>query len=128
MSGSMENYFCLAEQFTTQSEPSYCGPASLIMCLNALQIDPDKTWKGVWRWYSEEVLHCTNEVTMKAGMSLDQISQLARCNGLHTMTFRAPGPDTPLIEHINTVHDNPMHQHSKHVHSATDCCHDSQEH
>ena len=34
--GFMHNYFALAEQFTTQSEPAYCGPASLIMVLNAL--------------------------------------------------------------------------------------------
>ena len=35
-SGSMESYFKLAEQFTTQEEPAYCGPASLVMVLNAL--------------------------------------------------------------------------------------------
>jgi len=44
--GTMEDYFDLAEQFTTQSEPEYCGPASLIMVLNALNIDPSKPWKG----------------------------------------------------------------------------------
>ena len=38
--GNLENYFLLAEQFTTQQHPAYCGPASLIMCLNALQVDP----------------------------------------------------------------------------------------
>lgn len=40
ISGHMENYFQLAEQLTTQQELAYCGPASLIMCLNALQVDP----------------------------------------------------------------------------------------
>ena len=60
----MENYFKLAEQFTTQQEPAYCGPASLIMVLNSLKVDPNKTWKGIWRWYSEEVLHCSNEEVM----------------------------------------------------------------
>ena len=88
MDGTMENYFKLAEQFTTQADPAYCGPASLIMVLNSLQIDPNKTWKGIWRWYSEEILHCTTEEVMANGMSLEEISQLARCNGLHTMTFR----------------------------------------
>ena len=40
ISGYMENYFPLSEQLTTQSEPAYCGPASMIMVLNALYIDP----------------------------------------------------------------------------------------
>ena len=57
----MENYYKLAEQFMTQNDPAYCGPASLTMVLNALKVDPHRTWKGVWRWYSEEVLHCTSE-------------------------------------------------------------------
>ena len=36
----MDNYFKLSEQFVTQSETASCGPASLIMVLNALEIDP----------------------------------------------------------------------------------------
>ena len=28
------------------------------MSLNALQIDPDRLWKGPWRWFSEELLDC----------------------------------------------------------------------
>lgn len=58
--GGMENYYKLAEQFMTQNDPAYCGPATLTMVLNALKVDPNRTWKGVWRWYSEEVLHCTS--------------------------------------------------------------------
>jgi glutathione gamma-glutamylcysteinyltransferase len=58
--GYMNNYFRLAEQFTTQSLPNSCGPASLIMVLNALEIDPRKKWKGIWRWFMEEVIHCTS--------------------------------------------------------------------
>ena len=85
----MENYFPLSEQFITQSEPSYCGPASLIMILNAMQIDPKKHWKGIWRWFSEEVLKCTNKSKMEQGMTLEEVTLLARCNGVHTMTFRA---------------------------------------
>jgi len=75
--GTMEDYFDLAEQFTTQSEPEYCGPASLIMVLNALNIDPSKPWKGIWRWYTEEVLHCSTSELMKRGLSLEQITLLA---------------------------------------------------
>jgi hypothetical protein len=32
--GGMESYFPLAEQFVTQSEPSYCSISSLAMVLN----------------------------------------------------------------------------------------------
>ena len=71
MANTMENYFKLAEQFTTQQEPAYCGPASLIMVLNSLQIDPNKKWKGIWRWYSEEVLHCSSTEEMQKGLSLE---------------------------------------------------------
>ena len=87
--GYMENYFSLGEQFITQSEPSYCGPASLIMVLNALEIDPQKRWKGIWRWFNEEILHCTSRGKMELGMNLEEMTLLARCNGLHTQTFRA---------------------------------------
>ena len=80
----MENFFPLSEQFVTQSEPAYCGPASLTMVLNALKVDPQKTWKGIWRWFNEEVLHCSSSDKMKEGMNLEEMSLLARCNGLHT--------------------------------------------
>jgi len=33
-------------------------------------MDPNKKWKGIWRWYSEEVLHCSSKEIMKKGMSL----------------------------------------------------------
>jgi hypothetical protein len=28
------------------------------MVLNALAIDPQRIWKGPWRWFSEELLDC----------------------------------------------------------------------
>jgi hypothetical protein len=55
---TMESYFPLSEQFITQSEPSYCSLSSLAMVLNALNHDPKRTWKGVWRWVTEETLQC----------------------------------------------------------------------
>ena len=33
--------------------PYTCGQSTLIMILNALAIDPKKTWKLSWRWWSE---------------------------------------------------------------------------
>lgn len=56
--GGMAGYFPLAEQFHTQSEPSYCGLGSLVMALNALAIDPERQWKGAWRWFADDMLDC----------------------------------------------------------------------
>lgn len=93
----MANYFPLSEQFTTQQEPAYCGPASLIMVLNAMQKDPMKPWKGIWRWYDELMLNfcCIAKEDMEAGLSLEQMTILARCNNLHSQTFRATETSVP---------------------------------
>ncbi|PIM98833.1 Glutathione gamma-glutamylcysteinyltransferase [Handroanthus impetiginosus] len=44
--GNMEGFFKLISSFNTQSEPTFCGLASLTMVLNALAIDPCRIWKG----------------------------------------------------------------------------------
>uniref|UniRef100_A0A1I8JNM6 glutathione gamma-glutamylcysteinyltransferase n=1 Tax=Macrostomum lignano TaxID=282301 RepID=A0A1I8JNM6_9PLAT len=56
--GNMEGYFRLASQFVTQDHPAYCGLATLVMCLNSLEVDPGRVWKGPWRWFHEEMLDC----------------------------------------------------------------------
>ena len=58
LDGTMNGFFRLMEQFNTQDEPAFCGLASLSMVLNALAIDPRRPWKGVWRWFSEDLLDC----------------------------------------------------------------------
>lgn len=81
--GGMEGWFALAEQFHTQSDPAFCGLGSLVVALNALQIDPGRIWKGPWRWYSEELLDCClplDEVKSK-GVTMEELACLARCNG-----------------------------------------------
>ena len=94
------------------------------MVLNSLQIDPNKTWKGIWRWYSEEILHCTSMDIMKNGMSLEEITQLARCNGLNTMSFRPQvgnkdyGPYYQ-IRLTSTILD---HLHSEPLLTTDSCC------
>jgi len=81
--GTMEGYFALAEQFHTQAEPAYCGLGTLVMVLNALEIDPGRTWKGPWRWYSEAQLDCCRSLddVARDGITLTQLACLARCNG-----------------------------------------------
>lgn len=95
--GHMENYFPLAEQFITQSEPSYCSLSSLAMVLNALNFDPKKIWKGSWRWVSEETLYCeskavcghSEEKIKTEGLSFLEFESLARCHGVNIQSFRA---------------------------------------
>jgi hypothetical protein len=43
----MEGFYRLVSYFQTQSEPAFCGLASLSMVLNALAIDPGRKWKGI---------------------------------------------------------------------------------
>lgn len=82
--GGMEGWFPLAETFHTQSEPPFCALGSLVVVLNALAMDPGRTWKGPWRWYSEELLDCCDSLATvrEKGMSLPRFACLARCNGL----------------------------------------------
>ncbi len=89
--GGLEGYFPLAEQFHTQSEPSYCGLGSLVMTLNALAIDPGRLWKGPWRWFGEELLDCCVplEQIRERGLDLDELACLARCNGAEVTLERA---------------------------------------
>lgn len=83
LAGDMETYFPLAEQFRTQNEPAYCGPGTLVMVLNALAIDPGKSWKGVWRWYSEDMLDCCKSLKeiQVIGITIKEFHCLALCNG-----------------------------------------------
>lgn len=98
--GTLESYFPLAEQFITQSEPSYCSISSLAMVLNALNYDPKRIWKGSWRWVSEEMLHCesknlcghSEEKVRKTGMNFAEFETLTRCHGVGIRGFRACHP------------------------------------
>lgn len=92
MQGTMECYYPLAAQFTTQADPAYCGLGTLTMVLNALNIDPGRIWKGPWRWYSESMLDCCISLSLvqQYGISLDTFACLARCNGAAATVVRVP--------------------------------------
>ncbi|KAG0051049.1 hypothetical protein BGZ83_004127 [Gryganskiella cystojenkinii] len=80
--GYGEGYFSLVGNFTTQSEPAYCGPSSLAMVLNSLEVDPQRQWKGAWRWYSDELLECcapADQVKAK-GITFNQFACLSKCH------------------------------------------------
>ncbi|KAL0483107.1 glutathione gamma-glutamylcysteinyltransferase [Acrasis kona] len=86
----MESYFSLAEQYSTQSEPAFCGLGTLCMILNSINMDPSKTWKGPWRWYSEEMLGCCTslETIKEKGITLEQFWCMAKCNGANISLYR----------------------------------------
>lgn len=91
-SGYAENYFPLVGNFTTQSEPEFCALGSLAMVLNALELDPGKQWKGVWRWYSDDNLECSavNANSIKGkGVTFREFACLAKCNGLSVQSKRS---------------------------------------
>ncbi|KAF9292635.1 hypothetical protein BGZ68_000039 [Mortierella alpina] len=80
--GYGEGYFSLVGNFTTQSEPAYCGPSSLAMVLNSLEVDPQRQWKGAWRWYSDELLECCApaEQVKAKGITFNQFACLSKCH------------------------------------------------
>lgn len=92
--GTMESYFTLASQFRTQDEPAYCGLTTLVMALNALNIDPRRLWKGPWRWFSEEMLDCCRPMheIKQHGIDLHTFVCLANCHSAAAEIFRPPPP------------------------------------
>ncbi|EOQ99533.1 Glutathione gamma-glutamylcysteinyltransferase [Wallemia ichthyophaga EXF-994] len=92
LEGNMEAYFPLASQFVTQNEPAYCGLGTLVMILNALEVDPGRRYKGPWRWYEQEMLDCCRSLQSVAetGISLTEFTCIARCNGLNAHVHSAP--------------------------------------
>lgn len=97
--GHMEGWFALAEQFHTQADPAFCGLGTLVVVLNALEIDPGRIWKGPWRWYGEDLLDCClplDQVQQK-GITIDELACLARCNGATATTVRADSGDVDAL-------------------------------
>ena len=45
-SGGTYSFFPLIEQLQTQPEPAFCGLTTLVIVLNALAVDPRRSWKG----------------------------------------------------------------------------------
>ncbi|KAK9087505.1 hypothetical protein Syun_029899 [Stephania yunnanensis] len=88
--GTMEGFFKLISYFQTQSEPAYCGLASLSMVLNALAIDPGRKWKGPWRWFDESMLDCCEplEKVKAKGITFGKVACLAHCAGAKVEAFR----------------------------------------
>jgi glutathione gamma-glutamylcysteinyltransferase len=80
----LRSFFSLIEQYTTQAEPAFCGISTLVMVLNALSVDPRRTWKGPWRWYEESMLNCCLDLeeVKETGITINSFRCLALCQGL----------------------------------------------
>jgi len=80
--GTMGCFFRLIEQFHTQVEPAFCGLGTLTMVLNALNVDPQRNWKGPWRWFHEEMLDGCEKLDRikEKGIVWNSFLCLARCN------------------------------------------------
>lgn len=114
----MEGFFKLISYYQTQSEPAYCGLASLAVVLNALAIDPGRTWKGnfsitqaymllgfgyflilfqfpihfagPWRWFDDTMLDCCEPLVkiQEKGITFGKVACLGYCNGANVEAFR----------------------------------------
>lgn len=100
----LKSFFPLMEQFTTQSEPAFCGISTLVIVLNALAVDPRRIWKGPWRWYSEGMLNCCMDLedVKQTGITMKTFACLARCQGLQVKQYFAQ--DRAVQDFRDAVH------------------------
>lgn len=85
--GYTESFFPLAQQFITQGLPSSCASASMAMVLNALRIDPQVQWKGIWRWLDDYNIPHLQPEQLNEGLTLTQFHRLALQNRARSMAF-----------------------------------------
>ncbi|KAL0489931.1 PCS3 [Acrasis kona] len=114
--GNAEGFFHLIEQFHTQSEPAYCGLGTLAMTLNALGMDPNRLWKGPWRWYSEDLLDCCVPLSTvkQTGVTLEEFQCLALCNGAKCRVYR-PDEIACTMEHFRELVSQACSSNDKHL-------------
>lgn len=101
--GGAHTFFPLIEQLQTQPEPAFCGLTTLVVCLNALSVDPRRSWKGPWRWYEEAMLNCCVDIeeVKKTGINFSTFACLAKCQGLTVEPVY--GSNSTLEEFRNVV-------------------------
>lgn len=95
------DFFALSEQYVTQKSGNFCGVASGVMVLNALQVtapiasevgSPFFTQENFWNEQARGVL----SPTIMPGMTIDQLADLLRC---HPATARVVhAADTTLAD------------------------------
>ena len=88
-------FLTLSSCYNTQSQIAFCGPGTLSIVLNALQIDPRRRWKTMTGWYTDELLDkCVYKNDPKEpGTTLEEFVYLAECSGATATLVR---PDNSL--------------------------------
>ena len=84
------DYFPLSIHFTTQVNPAYCGPASIAMVLNALDVPrpPSKLTLGLGMFDQENIFTPATEAVkpasaiMRGGMTLDEFGGVLAAHDL----------------------------------------------
>lgn len=73
------------------------------MVLNACEVDPGRTWKGVWRWYSDDMLECCAplDVIKQRGITFDQFGCLATCHSLAVEEHRYEAGEEAFMQFLN---------------------------
>jgi len=84
--GTAVPYLHLSSCYKPQTEPSYCGISTLVVVLNALDIDPKTMWKEPWRWFTEEVLERSMDAVeldlmKKSGVTMEAFQNMAQQTG-----------------------------------------------
>lgn len=90
---TMEAFFDISQQINTQHRPESCAHASLVPILNALGVNPNQRWKGIWSWYDERNLKGIPKEMMMKPLNLYQCAEVATKNGLDVQIFH------PQVEH-----------------------------
>ena len=101
-------YLSLSSCFNTQAEPAYCGLSTLAIILNSLQIDPQRIWKTIWRWFTEELFICclsrpSIDDVKVSGITLDEFVCLAECNGAIATLVRPTDSIEQFDKFVQTV-------------------------
>ena len=103
------DYFPLSIYFTTQVNPAYCGPATIAMVLNALDVPrpPSDMTLGLGLFDQENIFTPATEAVkpasaiMRAGMTLDDFGGVLAAHNLHVDIHRAA--DSSLDEFRRTA-------------------------
>ena len=102
--GLHNSFYKLIQQFSTQDDPTFCGISTLVLVLNALLIDPQRRWKGIWRWFNEHVLYCvdTNKV-QSYGTNIEEFVTIGNCNNLFSLVFRPDNNEETTFEYFKCL-------------------------
>jgi hypothetical protein len=90
-------YFQLGLHFVTQDHPAFCGPASIVMALNALHVPrpPSKLTLGLGLYDQENIFDARSEAiksrsaVMQAGMTLDELGGILAAHDLNVVVHHA---------------------------------------